>query len=64
MGELLTKADLSELKADLRALKADLASWPLELESHLEAQTRQLTIRYGVMLAVGYGALAAFLKLT
>ena len=64
MVELLTKADLADLKADLAGLKADLAALVPELETLFERQTRQITIRFGIMLAVGYGGLAAFLKLT
>jgi hypothetical protein len=71
MAELLTKADLADLRADLADLKADLAglkpdlaSLAPELETLFERQTRQLTVRFAIMLAVGFGGLAAFLKLT
>jgi hypothetical protein len=57
MSELATRADLPAVKADLEAVVR-------QLETHIETQTKRLTIRFGVMLAVAFGALAAILKLT
>ena len=57
MAELLTKADLPAVKADLQAaIQA--------LETRIETETLRLTVRFGAMLAVAFGALAAILKLT
>ena len=53
MTELLTKSDLPAVTARIE-----------RLEILLERQVRQITFRFGIMLAVGFGALAAFLKLT
>jgi hypothetical protein len=50
MAQLLTKADL---EASME-----------RLDTRVETLVRQLTVRFGIMLAVGFGALAAFLKLT
>lgn len=50
MAELVTKAELSAAMAGL--------------EAAIEKQARQLTFRWGIMLAAGFGGLAAFLKLT
>ena len=57
MAELLTKDDLSAVTANLEAAIE-------RLETRLETLTRQLTVRFGIMLAVGFGTLAALLKLT
>jgi GTP cyclohydrolase III len=57
MAGLLTKADLSAVTADLHAAIQ-------RLETRIERETLRLTIRFGVMLAVAFGALAAILKLT
>jgi hypothetical protein len=50
MGELVTKADLATLTA--------------HFDAKLDNLSLRLTIRLGVMLATGIGALAALVKLT
>jgi len=50
MAEPLTKADLPAVTADLHAA--------------IQRLETRITARFGVMPAVAFGALAAFLKLT
>jgi hypothetical protein len=57
MRELATKTDLPAVTADLEAAMR-------RVETRIETLVWQLTIRFEVMLAVGFGSLAAFLKLT
>ena len=57
MRELATKTDLPAVTADLEAAMR-------RVETRIETLVWQLTVRFGVMLAVGFGSLAAFLKLT
>ena len=71
MVELATKADLlatkhelrtsiTELQTELRTTKQELQT---ELRTSIEAQSLRLTVRLGVLIAAGIGALAAILKL-
>ncbi|PWJ81487.1 hypothetical protein C7441_11019 [Pseudaminobacter salicylatoxidans] len=53
MPEIATKADISELR---NSMKVDLQ----RLESLIERQTLQLTVRLGGMVIAGVAALAAF----
>jgi hypothetical protein len=57
MRELATKTDVPAATADLEAAIE-------RVEASIERLVRQLTVRWGIMLAVGFGGLAAFLKLT
>lgn len=56
MAELVTKPDLAAVKNDIAAVKADLTS-------AMDTQTLRLTVRFGGMLVIGIGVLAAILKL-
>jgi len=56
MAELVTKADL---RATMQEFRTTIA----ELRHAMEMQTLQLTVRFGVMLAVWVVAAAAILKL-
>ena len=66
MRELATKTDLRAVTADLdlSAVTVDLEAAIQRVEASIERLVRQLTFRFGIMLAVGFGDLAAFLKLT
>ena len=78
MTELVTKSDLyavrSDLKADLSALKADLESdlqtfkadllaMRNELQASIDKSALQVTVRFGGIVAVGIGILAALQRL-
>jgi hypothetical protein len=78
MTELVTKSDLyavrSDLKADLSALKADLESdlqtfkadllaMRNELQASIDKSALQATVRFGGIVAVGIGILAALQRL-
>jgi hypothetical protein len=47
-------------KADLRS---DLQAFSAQVDAKLEILLLRLTVRWGIMLLVGFGALAAILKL-
>ena len=64
MAELATKDDLAPMRADLAVLRDDLANLVAHFDAKLENFLLRLTVRLGIMLAVGLGALAALIKLT
>ncbi|MBV8752329.1 MAG: hypothetical protein JO328_05665 [Hyphomicrobiales bacterium] len=65
MAELVTKADLAELatKANLLVTKQELQTDIAEVRHDMETQTLRLTVRFGTMLVVGFGALATILTI-
>jgi hypothetical protein len=64
MAELVTKADLAPVRADLAAVRQDLTNTVAHFDAKLENLSLRLTVRLGIMLAAGIGALAALVKLT
>ena len=56
MAELATRYDLGVLRNDLDVVRR-------ELETKLDTLSMRLTIRMGVMVAAGFAALAAIIKL-
>jgi hypothetical protein len=79
MAELVTKQDFLAVRQDLVALRQDLAAQfdaKFEnlslrfdgklalLESKVDSLSLRLTVRLGVLLVAGIGALAALVKLT
>jgi hypothetical protein len=74
MVELATKADLlvteqklrtgiTELQTDLRMTEQRLQTNITELHTRIDTLSLRLTVRLGVLIAAGIGALAAILKL-
>ncbi|WPO39420.1 hypothetical protein [Tardiphaga sp. 42S5] len=67
MTELVTKSDLlavkSDLKSDLLALKADLLATKNELQASIDKSALQVTVRFGGIVAVGIGILAALQRM-
>jgi hypothetical protein len=61
MAELVTKADLLTTR---QQFEADLLATRQQLEAALDNLGLRLTVRLGIMLAAGLGALAALIKLT
>lgn len=73
-AEVATKADIIEVKRDLEDVRKDISHTRQELESKI-SQTRheleskidklglQLTVKFGGMLVVAVGVLAAIIKL-
>jgi hypothetical protein len=61
------KADLSALKADvksdLQAFKADLLVTRNELQASIDKSALQVTVRFGGIVAVGVGILAALQRM-
>jgi hypothetical protein len=79
MAELVTKQDLLAVRQDLVALRQDLVAQfdarlenlslrfdgkLAQLESKVDSLSLRLTVRLGVLLVAGIGALAALVKLT
>ena len=64
MAELATKVDLAPVRADLAAVRQDLTDIVAHFDAKLENLLLRLTVRLGIMLAAGIGALAALVKLT
>jgi len=64
MRKLATKTDLPAVTADLEAAMQRVENAMRRVETSIERLVRQITFRFGIMLAVGLGGLAAFLKLT
>ena len=78
MTELVTKPDLlavksdlrldlnalsADLKSDLRAFKADLLANRNELQASIDKSALQVTVRFGGIVAVGVGILAALQRM-
>jgi hypothetical protein len=74
MTELVTKSDLLAVKSDLRsdllvlkgdlsALKADLLAARNELQASIDKSALQVTVRFGGIVAVGIGILAAIQRM-
>jgi hypothetical protein len=74
MAELATKSDLLAVKSDVLAVKSDVLAvksdllavkqeLQTEIRNAIETQSLRLTVRLGVMIVVGIGALATILKL-
>jgi hypothetical protein len=74
MVELATKADLlvteqklrtsiTELQTDLRMTEQRLQTGITGLHTRIDTLSLRLTVRLGVLIAAGIGALAAILKL-
>jgi hypothetical protein len=74
MVELATKADLlateqklrtniTDLQTDLRMTEQRLQTGITELHTRIDTLSLRLTVRLGVLIAAGIGALAAILKL-
>ena len=61
MAELVTKPDLQTAAAQFDAKLDNLS---LRFDSKLDNLSLRLTVRLGVLLAAGVGALAALVKLT
>ena len=61
------KADLSALKADvksdLQAFKADLLVTRKQLQASIDKSALQVTVRFGGIVAVGVGILAALQRM-
>jgi hypothetical protein len=68
MAELVTKQDLLAVRQDLQAVRQDLQKDLQNAVTHFDAKldnlSLRLTVRLGVLLAAGVGALAALVKLT
>ena len=68
MAELVTKQDLLAVRQDLQAvrqdLQKDLQNAITHFDTKLDNLSLRLTVRLGVLLAAGVGALAALVKLT
>jgi hypothetical protein len=67
MTELVTKSDLyavrSDLKSDIQALEAKLLAVKNELQAAIDKSALQATVRFGGIVAVGIGILAALLRM-
>jgi len=61
MAELVTKQDLFSVRQDLQK---DLQNAVTHFDTKLDNLSLRLTVRLGVLLAAGIGALAALVKLT
>ena len=61
MAELVTKQDLLLVRQDLQK---DLQNAVTHFDAKLDNLSLRLTVRLGVLLAAGVGALAALVKLT
>jgi hypothetical protein len=68
MAELVTKQDLLAVRQELQTMAAQfdakLNNLSLHFDSKLDNLSLRLTVRLGVLLATGIGALAALIKLT
>lgn len=68
MAELVTKQDLLAVRQELQTMAAQfdakLNNLSLHFASKLDNLSLRLTVRLGVLLATGMGALAALIKLT
>jgi hypothetical protein len=67
MAELATKADVLAVRTDLLAteqrLQTELRHMEQKLQSSIDSLSLRLTVRLGTIVVVGFGALAAILKL-
>jgi hypothetical protein len=67
MAELVTKQDLLAVRQDLQSMAgqfdAKLNNLSLHFDTKLENLSLRLTVRLGVLLVAGIGALAALIKL-
>ncbi|EJP3662625.1 DUF1640 domain-containing protein [Salmonella enterica] len=57
--DVATKRDLEDVRKEL---KADIASVRTDLEAKLDKLSLQLTVKFGSMLVVAVGVLAAIIK--
>jgi hypothetical protein len=68
MAELVTKQDLLMVRQDLQVVRQDLQKDLQNAVTHFDAKldnlSLRLTVRLGVLLAAGVGAIAALVKLT
>jgi hypothetical protein len=53
----------AEMKSDLRAFKADLLATRNELQASIDKSALQVTVRFGGIVAVGIGILAALQRM-
>jgi hypothetical protein len=63
MAELATKADVLAVRTDLLATEQRLQNSIEKLDDKIDTQTLRMTVRLGTIVVVGFGALAAILKL-
>jgi NADPH-dependent curcumin reductase CurA len=64
MAELVTKQDLLLVRQDMQMVWQDLQNAVTHFDAKLDNLSLRLTVRLGVLLATGVGALAALVKLT
>jgi hypothetical protein len=64
MAELVTKQDLLLVRQDMQMVRQDLQNAVTHFDAKLDNLSLRLTLRLGVLLATGVGALAALVKLT
>jgi hypothetical protein len=64
MAELVTKQDLLLVRQDMQMVRQDLQNAVTHFDAKLDNLSLRLTVRLGVLLATGVGALAALVKLT
>ena len=66
-ADLATKGDInalrSELKADIGSLRSELKGDIASLTSDIELLRRDMTIRLGGMMVMGFGVLAVIIRL-
>lgn len=62
-AEVATKADITEVKRDLEDVRKEISHTRQELESKIDKLGLQLTVKFGGMLVVAVGVLAAIIKL-
>jgi len=61
---MVTKQDLLLVRQDLQMVRQDLQNAITHFDAKLDDLSLRLTVRLGVPLAAGVGALAALVKLT
>jgi hypothetical protein len=64
MAELVTKQGLLLVRQDMQMVRQDLQNAVTHFDAKLDNLSLRLTVRLGVLLATGVGALAALVKLT